>query len=267
MAQARIPGSVGLKRNNLPAGARVLPNALGPGPHSTKGGAAPGPIGLRLWQEDPTASPKAGPTSSKPRALIIIGTGHDSIQKGVRLKGDTYFDKAALASFAAFTPSHDVTLRHVKSAKEMKELIEGGTWDVVIYFGHGVENQMALAPDERGRILKKEEFAQALQKAQVKKVYLFGCKAGQTGLARQLSKDVPGATVYGTFGSLDVDWEQRKDPDGTFTNKFDFKEPLTEYTGGFQTKDGRKTKQRRHERGDPITMGDDPLGGELMVNQ
>ena len=120
---------------------------------------------------------------------------------------------------------------------------------------------MALAPQEGGRILKKEELAQALQKAQVKKVYLFGCKAGLCGLARQLPKDVSGATVYGTFGSLDVDWEQRKDPDGTFTNKFDFKEPLTEYTGGFQTKDGRKTKQRRHERGDPITMSDDPFGG------
>ena len=261
MAQARIPGSVGPKRNNVPA------NALGPGPHSTKGGAAPGPIGLRPWQEDPTASPKAGPASSKPRALIIIGTGHDSIRQGVRLKDDTYFDKAALASFAAFTPSHDVTLRHVRSAKELKELIEGGTWDVVIYFGHGRGEPDGACPDERGRILKKEEFAQALQKAQVKKVYLFGCKAGQTGLARQLSKDVPGATVYGTFGSLDVNWEQRKDPDGTFTNKFEFKEPLTEYTGGFQTKDGRKTKQRRHERGDPITMSDDPLGGELMVDQ
>jgi hypothetical protein len=267
MAQARIPGSLGLERNKAPAGARDLPNVLGPGRHSTKGGAAPGPIGLRLWQEDPTASPKAGPTSSKPKALIVIGTGHDSIKKGVRFTGDTYFDKAALASFAAYTPSHDVTLRHVKSAKEMKELIEGGTWDVIIYFGHGVENQMALAPQEGGRILKKEELAQALQKAGVKKVYLFGCKAGLTGLARALSKDVPGATVYGTFGSLDVDWEQRKDPDGTFTNKFDFKEPLTEYTGGFQTKDGKKTKQRRHERGDPITISDEPLGGEPMVDQ
>jgi hypothetical protein len=266
MAQGRIPGSAGLNRNNATARARDLPNALVPG-RSTKGGAAPGPIGLRLWQEDPAASPQGGPTSPKPKALIIIGTGHDSIRSGVRFKDDSYFDKAALSSFAAYTPSHVVTLRHVKSAKEMKELIAGGTWDVVIYFGHGVENMMALAPQEGGRMLKKEELVEALQKGQVKKVYLFGCKAGQTGLARQLSKEVPGATVYGTFGSLDVDWEQRKDPDGTFTNKFDFKEPLTEYTGGFQTKDGKKTKQRRHERGDPIKMSDDALGGEPMVDQ
>jgi hypothetical protein len=266
MAQSRIPGSAGLNRNMATAHARDLPNALVPR-RSTKGGSAPGPIGLRLWQEDPGASPQGGPTSPKPKALIIIGTGHDSIRSGVRFKDDSYFDKAALSSFAAYTPSHDVTLRHVKSAKEMKDLIAGGTWDVVIYFGHGVENMMALAPQEGGRMLKKEELVEALQKGQVKKVYLFGCKAGQTGLARQLSKEVPGATVYGTFGSLDVDWEQRKDPDGTFTNKFDFKEPLTEYTGGFQTKNGKKTKQRRHERGDPITVSDDPLGGELMVDQ
>jgi hypothetical protein len=218
-----------------------------------------------MWQKDRTAPP-IGPPSAQPKALIIIGTGHDAIKQGVRLKSDTYFDQAARAAFAAYTSSHAVTLQHVDSAQGMRALIERGTWDVVIYFGHGVENQMALAPQEGGRPLKKEDLVQALQKAQVKKVYLFGCKAGQTGLARQLSKEVSGATVYGTFGSLDVDWEQSQAPDGTFTNTFRFKEPLTEYTGGFQTKDGKKTKQRRHERGDPINPSADPFA-EPMVDQ
>ena len=142
----------------------------------------------------------------------------------------------------------------------MKELIEGGSWDVVIYFGHGVENQMALAPDERGRILKKEELAQALQKAQVKKVYLFGCKAGLTGLARQLSKDVLGATVYGTFGSLDVDGEQRKDPDGTFTNKFDSRSRLPNTPVDFKPKTEGRPSNAAMNGATPLQRATTPWG-------
>ena len=231
------------------------------------GARAPGPIGTTLWQKDSTLPAKTATKSSRNKALIILGTGHDSIKKGVRLKSDQYFDKAALGSFAPYTKDHDVTLVHVNSAKEMKDLIEKDTWNVVIYFGHGVENQMALAPKEMGKILTEAELAKALQKSKTKRVYLFGCKSGATGLARKLSKDVPGATVNGTFGSLDVDWEQRKDKDGTITNRFIFKEPLTEYNDGFQTKNGVKTKQRRRERGDPISIGNDPLGEEPLIDQ
>lgn len=250
-------------------GARV-PGPLGTFPDGI-GGRAPGPIGRTLWDKQapspaPAAEVAAANQSSNPKALIVLGTGHDGIKKGVRLKTDDYFDKAALVSFAPYTKGHDVTIKHVKSAAEMKQLIGDGTWDVVIYFGHGVENEMALAPDETGKRLTKEELVKALQASGTKQVYLFGCKAGETGLARKLSKDLPGATVYGTFGSLDVDWEQRKDPDGTFTNKFAFKEVLTEYNSGFQMKNGKKTNQRRHERGDPIIIGDDPFG-ESMVDQ
>jgi hypothetical protein len=244
-------------------GARV-PGTLGTSPGGV-GGRVPGPIGRTLWQKNSTLPEPAATKSSKPKALIVLGTGHDGIKKGVRLNSDKYFDKSARDSFAPYTKDHEVTLVHVDSAKEMRELIEGDTWNVVIYFGHGVENQMALAPKEGGKQLNEEELANALKKAQTKQVYLFGCKAGETGLARKLSKDVPGTTVHGTFGSLDVDWEQRMDPDKTFTNKFVFKEVLTEYKSGFQMKDGKKTKQRRQERGDRITIGDDPL--EPMVDQ
>jgi hypothetical protein len=209
--------------------------------------------------------PEPATRQSSKKALIAIGTGHDGIKKGVRLNSDKYFDQSARNSFAPYTKGHDVHLVHVDSAKEMRDLIEGGTWNVVLYFGHGVENQMALAPKEGGTLLSMGELAKALQKAQATQVYLFGCKAGQTGLARKLSKEVPGATVHGTFGSLDVDWEQRMGPDKTFTNRFIFKEALTDYKGGFQTKDGKRTKQRRRENDDPLTIDGDPLGE--MVDQ
>lgn len=211
------------------------------------------------------------PKATKPKALIVLGDGHDHIKQGVRLRSDTYFDKAAEASFAPYTKDHAVTIVHVTSAQHMKQVIEGGTWNVVIYFGHGVENMAALAPKEKGAVLKKEDLVTALQAAKVHEVYFFGCKAGWTGLARAVSKSIPGAKVHGTFGSLDVEWEQSMDKNRNFTNKFTFKEPLTEYTGGFQTKDGKKVKQRRVELTDPrgpIKPTNDPLGvGEDMIDQ
>jgi hypothetical protein len=252
MAQSRIPGPVGL--NQL--------NALNPGPHPTGGRAIPGPIGLWFAPDDPTTSSGggSGSASSKLKALIVIGAGQDGIKKGVRLSGDEYFDKSARNSFAAYTANHDVTLKHVTSAKEMKDLIESDTWDVVIYFGHGVENQMALDPHERGKPLTEAELAQALQKSQTKNVFLFGCKAGETGLARKLSKDVPGTSVFATFGSLEASWKQGQDrPGGPMTNEFDFKSPLTEYTGGFASKAGKKTDKRPRERNDPVKSTDDPF--------
>ena len=53
----------------------------------------------------------------------------------MRFKTDEYFNNAALASFAAYTGSHEVKLVHVDSAAAMKKVIENGPWDVVIYFG------------------------------------------------------------------------------------------------------------------------------------
>lgn len=265
MAQFRMPGSLGFKYA-LPPSFTTRARDLDVQARHPKGGVIPGAVGRTLWQKQSNAPAPVATKTSSPKALIIIGTGHDGIKKGVRLKSDTYFDKAAHTSFAPYTKGYDVTLKHVESAQEMKRLISGDKWDVVIYFGHGVENQMALAPRETGKILSKDELVEALKAAQTTQVYLFGCKAGYTGLARQLSKEIPGSKIFGTFGSLEVDWEQRKSPDGPLINKFNFKEPLTEYLGGFQTKDGEKEKQRRQEMKDPITLGGDPLG-EPMVDQ
>src|SRR5262249_40534149 len=153
-----------------------------------------------------------------------------------------------------------------KSAKEMKELIESDTWDVVAYFGHGVENQMALAPQEGGRILSKDDLVAALKKAHPSQVILLGCRAGETGLARQLSKEVPGTTVLGTFESLDVTWKQGQEKGGAFYNRLEPNQGFTEYKDGFQMENGKRSKRRRHERGDPITLDGD-LNGELMVDQ
>jgi hypothetical protein len=257
MALPRTPGPIGLDRQGYdPDGTSrngVLDRARG---------EPQGPLGRTLWQKKsaPDTAPDPAPAGqAKGRALIVIGTGHDSIKQGVRFKTDEYFDKAALTSFAAYTGSHQVTLVHVDSAAAMKKVIENGPWDVVIYFGHGVENQMALAPKEMGKPLSEADLASALKKASVKSVYLFGCKAGATGLARRLSKDVPGATVYGTFGSLDVEWEQRKDPDQPLVNRFTFKEPLSEYKDNFQMEKGKKLKTRKHEMGDKIDVNADPI--------
>jgi hypothetical protein len=256
MALARTPGPIGLHRPGYDADWAGRNGVL-----DRARGEPPGPLGGTLWQKkSQTPEPAPAPAGqAKGRALIVIGTGHDSIKQGVRLKTDEYFNKAALASFAAYTGSHAVKLVHVNSAAAMKKVIENGPWDVVIYFGHGVENQMALAPKEMGKPLSESDLASALKKASVKSIYLFGCKAGATGLARRLSKDVPGATVYGTFGSLDVEWEQKKDPDHPLVNRFIFKESLSEYKDNFQMEKGKKLKTRKHEMGDKIDLNADPI--------
>jgi hypothetical protein len=265
MALPRTPGPIGLDRQGYdPDGTSrngVLDRARG---------EPQGPLGRTLWQKKsaPDTAPDPAPAGqAKGRALIVIGTGHDSIKQGVRFKSDDYFNKAALASFAAYTGSHQVKLVHVDSAAAMKKEIENGPWDVVIYFGHGVENQRALAPKEMGKHLSEADLAAALKKAGAKSVYLFGCKAGATGLARMLSKDVPGATVYGTFGSLDVDWEQKKEPNQPLVNRFVFKETLTEYKDNFQMEKGKKASKRKHEMGDPIDMKNVDADGEMRVSQ
>jgi hypothetical protein len=262
MVLPRTPGPIGLDRRDHDADRSGRNDVLDP----TRGEPS-GPLGRTLWQKKSTdTAPDPTPAGqAQGRALIVIGTGHDSIKQGVRFKTDEYFDKAALASFAAYYGSHKVTLVHVDSAAAMKKVIENGPWDVVIYFGHGVENQRALAPKEMGKPLSEADLASALKKASVKSVYLFGCKAGATGLARLLSKDVPGATVYGTFGSLDVEWEQKKDPDTPLVNRFIFKEALAEYKDNFQMEKGKKLKTRKHEMGDKIDMNADP--NDPRVNQ
>lgn len=257
MALSRTPGPAGgvLGRINKPGG---------------PGSVSPRPLGLEIRSPifaAPRLAQVSPPKAASNKALIVIGDGHDSMKQGVRLKNDKYFDQAALTSFAAYTKGYTVTLVHVNSAADMKRVIEKGSWDVVIYFGHGVMNQMALAPKETGKRLSKEDLESALQTAGAKKVYLFGCRAGWTGLARQLSKSLPGATVFGTFGTLDVEWEQRKDADSTFTNQFIFKEGLTEFTSGAQTEGGKKTKTRRQEMGDPIQVTDSPIGEDPEIAQ
>jgi hypothetical protein len=257
MVLPRTPGPIGLDRRDSDADWVGRHDVL-----DRARGEPEGPLGRTLWQKKSTPDTAPGPApagQAKGRALIVIGTGHDSIKQGVRFKTDEYFNKAALASFARYTGSHQVTLLHVDSAAAMKRAIENGPWDVVIYFGHGVENQMALAPKEMGTPLSEADLASALKKGSVKSVYLFGCKAGATGLARRLSKDVPGTTVYGTFGSLDVEWEQKKDPGQELVNRFIFKEPLSEYKDNFQMEKGKKLKTRKHEMGDKIDINADPI--------
>src|SRR5262245_43943115 len=145
MAQSRPPGPLGM---NL-SFAKIATNGLGLAPplnrRSRRGASPPGPVGLHLTWVPLVAAPGAvvpGPAPSTGKALIVVGTGHDGIKKGVRYSSDAHFDQAIRDLFAPHVAGLTVTLKHVKSAKEMKDLIESDTWEVVAYFGHGVENQM-----------------------------------------------------------------------------------------------------------------------------
>jgi hypothetical protein len=139
-----------------------------------------------------------------------------------------------------------------------------------VYFGHGVLTSQELMPGYGqtlgGESLKRDEFAAALKKSNPKNVYMFGCRAGWTGHARALSKDLPGTSVSATFNELDVDWVQRGKGKTMTENKFIMKEGLTEYKDGFQMKDGKKTKKRRQEMSDLISTDGD-LFDEQLIDQ
>lgn len=265
MVQSRLPGPIGLDGLLFENGLHHQAGVRGLDLPASKGGALPGGLEHTLWQKQsdvPSSTPAV--KSSTPSALIVIGTGHDHIKKGVRLKSDDYFDRAAQTTFAPYLNGAKVTVKHVSSAKELKQVIAGGTWDVVIYFGHGVENARALAPNETGAHLKEEELVAALKAAKTKQVVLAGCKSAATGLARALSSQLPGTNVYGNSEGLDADWVQKGDAKGNITtNEFQFKQSFVRYKDGLQVdvKTGIKLARRLAERGDRIV--DDPTASPL----
>ena len=205
-------------------------------------------------------------STSKINALIIIGNGQESLGDGVGNNSRKYFNEAARDAFRQYTKKKgNARLVHVKSSQEMIKLIEGGSWDVVVYFGHGVLNIPELMPGyETGVTLKQNELGIALKKANVQQVYLFGCNAGYTGFARALSKTLPSANIYATFNELDVEWRQYEEEKQMLVNKFILKEPVTEYKNGLQMINGKKAKKRKREIGDPIDIDGDPLGPSLI---
>lgn len=265
MVQSRLPGPIGLDGLLSENGLNPQTGGRGLDLPAAKGGALPGGLEHTLWQKQsdvPVTDPaiKSSPSS----ALIVIGTGHDHIKEGVKFTSNHHFDKAAQTTFAPYLTKAKVTVKHVSSAKEMKQVIAGGTWDVVIYFGHGVENARALAPNETGTHLKEEELVAALRTAKVKRVVLAGCKSAATGLARSLSKQLPGTDVYGNAEGLDAEWVQEGDSNNNVTtNKFQFTQSFVRYKDGFQVdvKTGTKLTRRLAERGDPIV--DDPTASPL----
>ncbi|MEE9615053.1 MAG: hypothetical protein V3W31_08945 [Thermodesulfobacteriota bacterium] len=199
--------------------------------------------------------------------LIIIGNGQESLRAGVRHRSNKYFNAAAQNTFRHFTKKRgDAKLKHVKSSKEMTSLIKGKSWDVVLYFGHGVVNRPELDPGFGAKkpTLKLNEFAAALKQANVKQVYLLGCQSGYTGLARALSKALPSVSVYGTFSDLDVKWIQHGKAGQIQENKFIITEKLIEYRNGFQMKNGKKAARRNAEINDPIVPHGDPLGQDTV---
>ncbi len=217
------------------------------------------PQGLNLYSYVQNNSLKfADPTGLEGTALIIIGAGQETIKQQIKAGGGDPSDKALKEAvqgmFATQTKGMNVTVKFVSSAHEMAQLIRSGKWQAVAYFGHGVQNEKALDPGHGGDSLSKDELAEALKAANPKNVYLLGCVAGWTGLARDLSKELPNATVGASFEALDVDWQQGMDANKNRINRMSPNKPLTEYQGGFQMEKGKKAAQRRRERGDPIEV-------------
>ena len=264
MTQARIPGPLGQSPNSNTIEEPSNGLSVRPGRRAPHGDTPPGPVGLHIWNAPIFAAPgavaKVTNTGSGGKALIVVGTGHDDLKKNVRYPDDKHFNQAILDFFAPHTKGLTVTIKHVNSAKEMRDLIANGSWDVVAYFGHGVVNQMALEPKERGARLSKDDLVAALKQAKPNKVLLMGCKAGWTGLGRQISKEIPGVTVGATFESLDVSWEQGKPKNGDFYNRLTPSEDFTMYKDGFQLDQGQKAKWRKREQVDKLDPNGDPLG-------
>jgi RHS repeat-associated protein len=199
-------------------------------------------------------------------ALIIIGAGPEEISKGMDPSKEA-FDKAVTGMFAQQTKGLRVTIKHVKSASEMTQLIRSGSWNTVAYFGHGFDNAEALDPGHNANApLSKDDLASALQAANPKNVFLMGCVAGWTGLSRHLSAALPNATVGGTFEALDVKWEQGEDDKKNKINRMTANQGFSEYQGGFYMKGGKKADERPRERSDPLVMDPNaPIGSVQLL--
>lgn len=287
---ARIPGPLGL--HPYPPDTRIPgPQGLHPYPLDTKlpersefhwdrhrvptADDSRGPVGLRVGPKSAGNKQPPQATAAKPTAtaLIIFGKGQMDMYEGVKIKNETQFKAGALDYFKDYTKGHKVEPVFVYSAEEMVEVIERQDWDVVIYLGHAYFLSKKLAPGYTENVntggLSEDRFAAALKKSSVRDVYMFGCRAGWTGLGRSLSKNLPGVNVGATFNDLDVDWKQTGTPTrkgGNIVNKFTMHEKITQYKNGFQMENGVKTKKRKMELGDPLPMDGNPLD-EPMVSQ
>src|SRR5262245_50061845 len=121
MAAGKVPGPQGL-------GLRVVETFRLP--NDIRRGAVPGPVGLRRCA-DKGGSGGGHAATAKPRAVIIIGAGQDDIKLGVRHADTKHFDQAARETFGKYfgAERYAVTVKHVKSPKEMTAALEkGGPW-------------------------------------------------------------------------------------------------------------------------------------------
>jgi hypothetical protein len=196
-------------------------------------------------------------TAAKKTALIIVGGGQRDVEHG---QSDADLDQGLRQEFQKYLQGCAVTLRHVKSAEDMTKLIADSTWDVVIYFGHGVRGAgQLLAPGDGYGYLHPEDLIAALQRAKPSRVYLFGCDSAQTGLARRVSKELNDASVFGMTGDLDV--ELRTDHvNNTTKHTATFKQEPVEFVNGRYFVGGKAPDRRPHELSDPINADGGPDG-------
>ena len=151
------------------------------------------------------------PTGLEGKALIIVGAGQEELSR-VHSPSRQNFDAAAKAMLLPQTKGLDVEIVHVNSAAEMVNKLKSGSWDTVVYMGHGVTRSPQINPSGKhdpSKFLDEAALAAALKQGNPKNVYLLGCAAVDTGLARTLSKDLPDSGVNGIEDVLEVNWEQK----------------------------------------------------------
>jgi hypothetical protein len=250
MTAQRIPGPIG-------AGGGQFQFSTG----VTRCGCQPGHSGRQHIYADANGSAGQAP-AKKMTALIIVGAGQGGVKNG---RSDAQLDKVLQQELGKYVTNYQITLKHVASAREMTDAITNGSWDAIFYFGHGVltRDQM-LAPsgthDDPNAFLKPDDLIAALQRAKPGKVFLLGCESAQTGLARHVSKELKGASVYGmSKDDLDVTWETHNDGKTT-TDRLTLSEEPKEYVDGHYVVGGKTPDRRPPEMNDAIDSSGGPGG-------
>src|SRR5262249_50235337 len=160
--------------------------------------------------------------------------------------------------------------KYAASAAEAVELIESDEWPAVSLLTYGFINLPELdlgsrrthpmqpvssldrsAQGESSMILSQAGLVGPLKKARARTVNLLGGRAARTGLARGLSKDLPGVSVWGddndVYGTLEPRWDKA----GKTVIVPDLQASLWEYRNGYLIRDGKPSKTRPPELGDP----------------
>lgn len=137
--------------------------------------------------------------------IVLVGRAQDP-DLGLTLPQT---ERAARRSGSFTTMSRTTkSSRVVASAAQMKRALAGRSDDKVAYFGHGRLDSRELDPSgTQNNSVSPAQFADAVNgmRRQPTDIYLYGCNTEDTGFAEELSNLLPGVTVHGYAGELQVD--------------------------------------------------------------